>query len=193
MIGPDPIRTLTRCALAIAMAILGSTAAHAQENFAEYDTLCGYQIIYWPTRHMALSHVTPDGREVIILDPLLQRGEETARRVFLTAHECAHHRMGHSDPASVARRISHRGEVADQELSADCWAAETLAKAGFAAELEEIAVKFYQSGGASPGNGYPSGIQRALMIKRCRDAALMPPTGKVRQIARNGAILTIVE
>lgn len=176
------------------LALLAPLAAKAEEPslFGSYETLCGYQVVYWPTRHVALSHITPDGREIIVLDPILQRGSEDARRRFLAAHECAHHRMGHSKPASVARRIADAAEVADQELSADCWAAETLARAGEMDAVLHIADMFYRGGNASPGSGYPSGIQRALTIKRCGEIGLSR-IGKARQIARNGAILSIFD
>lgn len=192
-----PIRTRTVAALALAMLlhICLVTIAHAEEPepFAGYKELCGYQIIYWPTRQLALSHITPDERKVIILDPILRLEQEHPRRLFLTAHECAHHRMDHSSKTSVEKRVSTQGEVSRQELSADCWAAGTLVRAGHQDAIETIAMMFYQSGEASPGNGYPPGTQRALMIKRCGDAETASNARGVRQIARNGAILSVFD
>jgi hypothetical protein len=176
--------------------LLFPVTASAQSDepppFASYEAFCDYQIVYWPTIHMALGHVTPDGRRIIVLDPILQRANEMPRRVFLAAHECAHHRFGDTRPEGIAKRIADASVVTDQELKADCWAAETLARAGDFAVVEAMAAQFYRDGAASPGGGYPSGVQRALTLKRCGETGLAR-RGKARQVARNGAILSIFD
>jgi len=61
--------------------------------------------------------------------------------------------------------------VEDQELSADCWAAEALTAADMDGDARFIVDMFYRKGLHSPGSGYPSGVQRSTMIYHCLRSA----------------------
>ena len=79
---------------------VSAQAEDQSEPFPGYDNACGYRIVVTPTSSVSQAVVRPDGTRVILLDPRLDSGIERFRRIFLIAHECAHHRMGHADPAS---------------------------------------------------------------------------------------------
>ena len=145
----------------------GTTAV--TDAFPAYSRQCGFPIVFAPTLSISQAVLDNRGRPVIVLDPSLGASEETDRRIFLIAHECAHHRMGHSRAASVAERLLSPGLVRDQELSADCWAAEHLARHGFDRAVQLVALRFHRSGLYSPGHGYPAGIQRSSIIRQCAD------------------------
>ena len=57
--------------------------------------------------------------------------------------------------------------VTDQELSADCMAAEMLARHGRRGDAAIMVERFFRSGFYSPGAGYPSGLQRSLIVRQC--------------------------
>lgn len=137
------------------------------EPFLGYNELCGYPLITASTRTVAQAKIDQGGRPVIILDPILQEKSEQYRRVFLIAHECAHHRFGHSLKREQRKRSLLPKLVRDHELSADCWAAETLARAGNDRAVRVMEDRFFRAGLYSPGSGYPAGVQRASIIREC--------------------------
>lgn len=139
------------------------------EPFPGYTEECGYPIIFTPVPTVAQAAVTPEQTLVILLDPSLRAREERPRMIFLIAHECAHHRLKHSEPKARRRRARFTEVVRDQEMSADCWAAETLARRGLEHPLFIMVQRFYRGGLYSPGGGYPSGIQRSAIINQCAD------------------------
>lgn len=167
MFGFSTLRLWMTCALIGAG--LGTGAAFETENepFPGYDTLCGFPLITASTPSVAQAHIDRNGQPVIILDPTLQETAEQYRRVFLIAHECAHHRMGHAVKREQRKRRLLPKLVRDHELSADCWAAETLARVGKDRTLRVMEDRFFRGGLYSPGGGYPAGVQRATIIREC--------------------------
>lgn len=147
----------------------GGFADAGEEVFPGYATECGYPIVHAPTPNVSLAVIDETGRSVIVLDPRLSEATEAERRRFLIAHECAHHRMGHAGIASRQARMRSAKVIRDQELSADCWAAETLARKGFETTIRIMADRFYKAGLYSPGGGYPAGIQRSTIIIHCAE------------------------
>ena len=141
----------------------GSDAA----PFPGYQAECGYPIVYSMT--LALSEAVIDGRGrlKIVIDPSLTARVESDRLAFLLAHECAHHQMEHARLASRRARAVSDGVIRDQELSADCWAAEMLARLGHERPILLMTQRFYRAGLYSPGGGYPAGVQRASIIQQC--------------------------
>lgn len=141
----------------------------AGEPFSGYDDLCGFPVVTDRTAHISLATVDPSGAPLIVLDPRLDAPGEEYRRTFLIAHECAHHRLGHVTKDSFALRSVSRRAVRDQEMSADCWAAEQLARVGEDRTVRIMMDRFFKSGFYSPGGGYPSGLQRSTIIRECAE------------------------
>ena len=139
------------------------------EPFPGYSEACGYPMIYAPTASVSQAVLSPSDQEIIVLDPLLAEPGEAERRQFLIAHECAHHRMQHAGIASRRARARSAEIIRDQELSADCWAAETLARQGMDRTVQIMADRFFKSGLYSPGGGYPAGIQRSTIVMHCAE------------------------
>lgn len=167
MIGFSILRLFTAGA-AITVLLGTSIRAESQgEPFPGYDALCGYPLVIASTPSVAVAHVDRSGRPVIILDPVLEVESERHRRMFLIAHECAHHRLGHSVKREQRKRKLLPKLVRDHELSADCWAAETLAQAGENRAVRVMEDRFFRAGLYSPGGGYPAGVQRASIIREC--------------------------
>lgn len=137
------------------------------EPFSGYDRLCGFKVVVEPTAHISLATLDAAGTPLIVLDPRLYSAGEEFRRVFLIAHECAHHLLGHVTEDNFALRSASRSAVRDQEMSADCWAAEQLAVVGEDRIVRIMMDRFYKSGFYSPGGGYPSGLQRSTIIREC--------------------------
>lgn len=137
------------------------------EPFGTYDEVCGFPILETRLPQLALAMRDTRGDPVIVLDPILRSPGHEARRVFLIAHECGHHKLSHTESGTVRIRATDPELVRDQELSADCWAAEELIRAGEQDVIRQIAEDFFSQGHLSPGNGYPSGIQRSRLIIQC--------------------------
>lgn len=144
--------------------------AITHDPFPSYQELCGFPIVIAPTPFVALATADKDGALIIIIDPDLMRPEEHFHRLFMIAHECAHHVMGHTTAAARAQRRRSGRVVRDQELSADCWAAETLARAGLGRFVAIMATRFHRAGLYSPGAGYPAGLHRSLIVRHCAAA-----------------------
>ena len=155
--------------VALAGAVLTISPARAEQPFPGYAEACGYPIRYISTPNVALAAIDAQGRPYIALDPSLGARAERARMQFLVAHECAHLRMGHADPKSRRERLRSTKVVRDQEMSADCWAAELLARLGLDRPVQLMEQRFYRAGLYSPGGGYPAGIQRSTIIRQCAD------------------------
>ena len=137
------------------------------EPFAGYDETCGMPILETKVYELARAMRDTRGDPVIVLDPTLRLPGHEARRVFLIAHECAHHVLGHTDRAEIRKRAGSRQVVHDQEMSADCWAVETLVAAGEERVVRLMLEDFFRQGGISPGKGYPSGLQRSRLMLQC--------------------------
>lgn len=137
------------------------------EPFETYDETCGYPILETPLPQLALAVRDTRGDPVIVLDPTLRTRGHEARRVFLIAHECGHHQLDHTTSSAVRIRAGDPDIVLDQELSADCWAAEELMRAGEEQVVRVMIEDFFRQGALSPGKGYPSGVQRSRLILQC--------------------------
>jgi hypothetical protein len=135
--------------------------------FPSYPRLCGFPVVSLVTARRAEAIRGSRGEPVIVLDPSLWAEGEEAHRTFLIAHECAHHRLGHLDRAVLRQRAADVRVVADNELSADCWAAEMLGRDGLDDVVRVMAERFFRAGGVPPGAGYPSGIARSIMVRDC--------------------------
>lgn len=137
-----------------------------EEPFPGYADRCGYKIFLKSNRHVALAETAADGTKVIVIDPLLTKSGNEFHKAFLIAHECAHHVLGHTSEDGLRHRWSSRRTVTDQELSADCWAAEVLSSAGLS-EFTSMMSKQMSRSGLFSRDGYPAGIQRAAIIRNC--------------------------
>lgn len=155
--------------VATMMIVFSARVSAEEEPFKGYQELCGYPLVYIPNLTISQAVIEPNGEKVIVLDPSLTAPLESPRRQFLIAHECAHHRMDHAGIASRQARLRSAKVVRDQELSADCWAAETLAVLGLDRPIQIMADRFYKAGLYSPGGGYPAGIQRSTIIIHCAE------------------------
>ena len=160
-----------------------------EEPFPGYMAECGFSILFSPTLTVSQAVLAPNGRPMIILDPSLAAEEETAHRQFLIAHECAHHLMSHARPEARMKRAKSKRVVRDQEMSADCWAAETLARKGMDRTLRIMSDRFFKSGLYSPGGGYPAGIQRSTIILHCAETGRRD---RAETLARIAAIASAV-
>ena len=135
--------------------------------FSGFSETCPQKIIYRPTARVSQAEHDENGNEVIVLDPSLKSPAERNRRIFLAAHECAHHLFGHTSVEGLIERRYVIGMISKQELMADCWAAEYLGRLGQGGDMAAIAESFYRRGRLYAVNGYPSGIERALTVRRC--------------------------
>ena len=105
------------------------------------------------------------GNPVIHIDPGVM-ANWTMSRIFTLAHECGHHRLGHTTPGGLWARNMLFWATRAQELEADCWAAKALASVGYRRDLEKAFIDFIYQGGTPPSN-YPSGHERAETVARC--------------------------
>lgn len=155
---------------ALAGPAIDKIAQREPEPFAGYSKACGYPILFENITTVSLARIDPRLGKIIVLDPLLTYPAQEAHRRFLIAHECAHHVLGHTSINGLRNRTKLKG-VEDQELSADCWAAEALATTEHSADAGFMVDSFYRKGLYSPGSGYPSGVQRSTMIYHCLKSA----------------------
>lgn len=131
--------------------------------FAGFDQLCGLPVVVGPDPQIATARKDAFGRPFIHVDPGAMRNWTTSRR-FVLAHECAHHRLGHTSPLGEQQRFF--GGTRQQELEADCWAARALRQHGLTADITRTVLE-HASQGHFAANGYPSGQERAHNIQAC--------------------------
>lgn len=138
-------------------------SAQAQAMFAGFDDFCKLPVVVGDDPQTASARTDQYGRKYIHMD----RGamaDWTAPRIFVLAHECAHHRLGHTSALGHLERYT--GGTAKQELEADCWAARVLAQAGYHGDIKRMMLQTaYMGHFASPG--YPTGTQRSVNIGKC--------------------------
>ena len=174
--------------LSIALILLATpVAAQSFDDvpFIGYAETCGYAIRVERTPNLSKAQIEGD-TPVIVIDPKLLQPKQGFHRTFLIAHECAHHKMKHTTRGGLAKRFTAIHGIRDQELSSDCWAAETLTRAGMLPALLQIADQFFRRGFVSPGGGYPSGIQRSNVIRHCARIAV----DKMKELPRrDGTVL----
>ena len=146
-------------------------AQRLPEPYPGYAKACGFPILYQKISTISLARIDARLGKLIVLDPVLTLPAQAGHRRFLIAHECAHHLLGHTTRDGLKERRLNKG-VEDQELSADCWAAEALANSTHSADSRFVADMFFRQGLYSPGSGYPSGVQRSTVIYHCLKSAL---------------------
>ncbi len=151
-----------RAILAAALTCVASPAS-AQEMFAGYEGFCGLPVIVGADPQYASARIDARGQKYIHVDPGVM-GNWTTSRIFALAHECAHHLLGHTSSLGAQQRFM--GGTRRQELEADCWAAQALARLGEYDDLTRVAIS-RTSEGHFAGGGYPSGIERARAIEQC--------------------------
>ena len=139
----------------------------AQAMFAGYAKFCGVPVVVTPTPHLAFATLDQAGNPVIYIDPSAM-SNWTASRMFIIAHECAHHKQGHLLPEGIQPSGKALLDIKHQELEADCWAAGRLADIMAMKDLHKVIVQFISQGSTPQGN-YPSGKERAAMIARCAE------------------------
>ncbi|CAD7849802.1 MAG: hypothetical protein [Olavius algarvensis Delta 4 endosymbiont] len=133
------------------------------DMFAGYDAFCGLPVVVGPNPQMATAETDRIGRKFIHIDPRAM-SNWTNSRIFVLAHECAHHRLGHTSSMGKLERFS--GGTARQELAADCWAAKKLRQIGYEFDISRTILQ-HASRGHFSANGYPSGNRRARNILNC--------------------------
>lgn len=148
---------------AVSLGLVLSTSA-AGQRFVGNDEFCGYPMFAIPTSQQAVATRDNAGNPVILIDPGVLMNMTTSRR-FAIAHECGHHRLGHSTPMGMAMRQYF---TVQQELSADCFAAELLASVGLEAESYRVFMERNREGPMRPGT-YPSGTERAAVVAQCNN------------------------
>lgn len=137
------------------------------EPFAGFSARCPQQIIYRSTLSISLATYNADGDALIVLDHSLQFPAQRFEHNFLASHECAHHQLGDTLPAGIHARQTIPGAISQQELRADCWAAEFMGVLGRDQDIKRMAEGLYRRGRVSAGGGYPSGYDRAVTVQRC--------------------------
>ena len=137
------------------------------EPFDGFSARCPQQIIYRSTLSISLATHSSDGDPLIVLDHSLQFPAQRYEHNFLASHECAHHLLGDTLPAGIHARRTIRGAISEQELRADCWAAEFMGTLGRDQDIKRMAEGLYRRGRLSAGGGYPSGYDRAVTVQRC--------------------------
>lgn len=168
----------TASALAIcSFGVSGSSDAQPAnaEVFIGYDEFCGLPVVMGADRQLASARRDQLGRPFIHVDPGVVQNR-TASRVFAIAHECAHHKIGHTTLLGQAQRYS--GGTRTQELQADCWAAKALLRVGYTLDIHRTVQDNVLQGHFS-ANGYPTGAERADLIRRC---VAPPPSDECEEV-----------
>lgn len=151
-----------------------------------YCTVPTFAILTLPGQARAL--LEGGEKPLILIDS--EQAKSGAYRRFLLAHECCHHTRGHlarlaeqqkrrelawqtsDSPDGVAAQTSLNDRIftmsqRGMELDADCCAAHLLANEGDEASLGAAVAAMAAYGPQPTGPSYPSGLQRADMIRRC--------------------------
>jgi len=156
------MNTQARVAI-VALGLLGSGRGLSQEMFAGYDAFCGLPVVVGPDPQTATAQRFPDGSPFIHIDPRAM-ANWTASRLFVLAHECAHHRLGHTTHLGAQMRFM--GGPRQQELEADCWAAKALQSIGQLGDINRQVIESASQGHFAQG-GYPTGAERAQAVMQC--------------------------
>jgi hypothetical protein len=161
-----PCARLTSASLAalIGSSVIGSAPARAQ-MFAGYDQFCGLPVLVVQTAQLAVASKDPQGRPIIYIDPTVMANWSHSR-IFTLAHECGHHRLGHTTPNGESFRQNVFWATKSQELAADCWATKALRSIWNVEDIRRV-IRGYNAEGNSGGGGYPTGRERAANIAAC--------------------------
>lgn len=163
----------------LAILLLALTAK--AQVFAGYDAFCGLPVIVGTDPQTASARTDSTGGKYIHIDPYAMENW-TASRMFVLAHECAHHRLGHTSFHGQAERFY--GGTAKQELEADCWAATALRSIGSDFEITRTVLSQSNQGHFSSA-GYPSGAMRAQNIDNCARASPGPVVQRCHDVQVN--------
>jgi hypothetical protein len=140
-----------------------SSEANAAGMFVGYDAFCGLPVVQGPDPQIATARRDQFGRPFIHIDPSAMANWSSSR-IFTLAHECAHHRLGHT--SQLGARHRYMGGTRQQELEADCWAARQLSANGYYQDITATVVQQAMRGHFA-GSGYPSGRERATNVLAC--------------------------
>lgn len=121
------------------------------------------------------------GQPVIYFNPrLLQRLGPELTRFFLT-HEHGHAAIGHTGGSALAGpMLTGTSLRLRQELEADCWATEQLARAGDQGAIDGAVEFFLQLGKRRHDLLHPTGSQRAAKIMACIPDAVVTSSAAQR-------------
>jgi hypothetical protein len=133
------------------------------EVFVGYDSFCNLPVVVGSDQQTATARTDGNGNKFIHVDPGVMNNWTTSR-MFVLAHECAHHLLGHTSNLGQAER--YYGGTTKQELEADCWAAKSLQSIGNTQDISRTILEQASKGHFAGGN-YPSGYQRAQNILAC--------------------------
>ena len=158
--------------LALFAIMISSSQVQAQpEMFAGYDSFCGLPVIVGNNPQDASARRDANGAPYIHIDPSVMANWSLSR-IFALAHECAHHRLGHTTSLGMYERYT--GGTGQQELEADCWAAEELSMRLETDDIIRTIVQYANQGHYPLGGGYPSGAERARNIFQCANDSWEP-------------------
>lgn len=141
----------------------GAPGAASGGMFVGYDAFCGLPVVQGPDPQIATARRDNAGRPYIHIDPSAMANWSSSR-IFTLAHECAHHRLGHTNQLGSMQR--YLGGTRRQELEADCWAARQLSANGYYQDITATVVRHAMQGHFA-GSGYPSGTERATNVLAC--------------------------
>ncbi|HEV7258903.1 MAG TPA: hypothetical protein VGN82_14075 [Bosea sp. (in: a-proteobacteria)] len=100
--------------------------------------------------------MAPNGQPVMLLNPIGMNNLPPSLQLFIYAHECAHHALGHLANPSLA-----------SESQADCWAIQTGRNQGwFPPHAFQALIAYLGNSPGSPWGHFP-GPQRIQNIMMC--------------------------
>ncbi len=168
-----------RCRVAMIVLALGSAPA----LLAAQEPLTDVRLLATDTLHDVAVTRRENGRPVIYYNPALIERVGPLLRDFFIAHEYGHVFYDHVGGA-LAGLDSNMAELRQrQELEADCYAANRLARNGRASV--EAAVQFFTRMGLfSHDRFHPSGSRRAANLLACLPAVQADPDREVAAPAR---------
>jgi hypothetical protein len=143
------------------------------QMFAGYDQFCGVPVVVVPNSQSASAARDQFGNPIIYVDPGVM-ANWTMSRMFALAHECGHHTLGHTLPQGMWFRNTQSWATRQQELEADCWAAQQLVRIRDTQDLRQMIMQF-ASQGPVPQGPYPSGMERASAAAQCAGINLSSP------------------
>lgn len=161
----------TLLALLITASAASAIEPRSKQNQSTFDNpFCAIKTLTKPRVHgyvRALKET--DGTPAIYIDKRILSRTELVR--FMLAHECCHHSLGHLELSRHANSLDSAlqgiGLGHQLELDADCCAARMLNKENDRPGLENAKQFMFRYGPKPTGQGYPSGVQRAMVIRHC--------------------------
>ncbi len=102
--------------LLFAMFLMPFSVFSQPSIFAGYDSFCGLPVVVGNDAQSASARKDQFGRKFIHVDPNVMSNWSMSR-MFVLAHECAHHLLGHTNRIGELER--YYGGTSKQELEAD--------------------------------------------------------------------------